>query len=211
VKVIKLGALAALCCSTLAHADSFLEVINGSERRTGFFVTSSGSESLGFVIGRLRYSLDLAPTEAAFMTFTVLNERSASAQSSFMVPGASVSTDGLSYSLRLTNSALADFTFARTDGMRVSNNNNASWQDMNFGIALDANGLGGRLLLEDALLGSDFDYNDLTVRFQLRVAPIPEPSTYALAAVGLGVLAGVHRRRRRSTGHNGEQSSASRD
>jgi PEP-CTERM motif len=204
VKFVKIGVAAALCCATLAQAESFLEVVNGSERRSAFFVSNGVTEPLGFVIGRLRYDVDLAPGEVAFLTFTVLGDQSLPALPSFTVPGATLSADGRSYSLRVTGNSLADFSFSRADGTRVSNSNNASWQDMNFGIALDANRLGGQLLLEDALLGNDFDYNDLTVRFQMRVAPIPEPSTYALAAAGLGVLVLVQRRRRReSPGQNG--------
>jgi hypothetical protein len=193
VKAIKLAALGVLCCASVAHAQSFLEVINGTERRTAFAVTGTSVDPVGIVVGRLRHDLDLQPGEAAYLTFTVLGLAGQNGAASFSMPGATLT--GSTYSMRVTSDGMTDFRFSRADGRSVTNGNNASWQDMSFGIALDADRMGGRLFLEDALLGNDFDYNDLTVRFQMRVAPIPEPSTYALAMAGLGVLALVRRRR----------------
>jgi hypothetical protein len=196
VNWFKFGVAAALCCASAARADSFLEVINGTGQRSGFVVTNGTTQLENFVIGRLRYVVDVLPGESAYMTFTVLGPQMPTSPSFQAPPGAALSADGRSFSLAIPRSGVADFGFARADRAQISNQNNASWQDMNFGILLDANRLSGRLLLEDALLGNDFDYNDLTIGFQMRVAPVPEPSTYALALAGLGVLGFVTRRRR---------------
>jgi PEP-CTERM motif len=202
VTFLRLAVAAALCAATAAKADSFLEIINGTERRSAFVSTTGPAQFQDFVIGRLRYVVDAIPGQATYMTFTVLGSSAPGSASmpSFLPPlGAAVSSDGRSFSLALSGSGMADFGFLRTDSARVSNQNNASWQDMNFGIVLDPGRLSGHLLLEDALLGSDFDYNDLTIRFQMRVAPVPEPSTYALMLAGLGVVGWAARRRR--SGH----------
>lgn len=185
-------------------AQSFLEVINATEMRT----TTASNRVMGagttFVVGRLRSVLDLQPQQQAFVSFALVGG-SASGPDFFSAAGSrltSASPIGTSFELGLAGAGLLDFGFGRgTGSVLVGNAGNASWLDANFGIVLAADRRSGFLLFEDARLGSDFDYDDLVVRFQLRlspVAPVPEPSTLLLAVAGLAVL--VLSRRRRGFG-----------
>lgn len=181
-----------------AQAETFLEIINASQTRT-VLAPGEGStlQPQDAVVGRLRYVVDVRPGESAFMTFTVLGGPRLPSDPSFGLTQGTPNLGGTVFSQQVTAGGLANFSFTRADGAAIGNFNNASWQDMNFAVVLNPDRMSGRLLLEDALLGSDFDYNDLTVRFQMRVAPVPEPSTYALALAGLGLVGWSTRRSRR--------------
>ena len=69
-------------------------------------------------------------------------------------------------------------------------NNRSSWLDHVYNVQADANGLG---ILKFAAIGiSDSDGGSLD---NISVTAIPEPETFAMLLTGLGLLAGVTRRR----------------
>ena len=73
-------------------------------------------------------------------------------------------------------------------------NNRSSWLDHVYNVQADANGLG---ILKFAAIGiSDSDGGSLD---NISVTAIPEPETFAMLLTGLGLLAGVTRRRKSRT------------
>ena len=107
------------------------------------------------------------------------------------VPGASDSARGPF----ATAAGFVPFTFQSPLGS-VANGMNNGDNEPNFGVMIDANGLGATLFFNDSGAGPDRDFDDMIVRAAVRGVVVPEPSTYALMAVGLGIMGFIGRRRR---------------
>lgn len=196
------SAALALAAPPAVAGDSFFEIINGTDQRS----TTASNQVFGagqiFVVGRLRSVLDLAPAQTAHVAFSVYGA-SAQATDFFKAYGSSLAAlpaRSAPFETQLTSAGLLDLAFGHNATTNVvTNPGNASWLDANFGIILDPGRRSGWLLFEDARLGSDYDYDDLVVKFQMRLsatAPVPEPSAVLLAVAGIGVLGVVANRRR---------------
>jgi hypothetical protein len=203
--VLSAVGLAAALLAPAAHAQSFLEVVNA----TASGRTNGSSQIVGnpvdYAVGRLRLTLD--PRQAATATITYLYESAehgVGVHNQFWGPGGySLIDSAAPLNTAITTpvvSGLLDFAFLTVGELNmVSNRSNYAWNPSHFGIALDANGLGGRLLFEDGAFGSGgMDYDDMVIRFNLNVAPVPEASSIAMLGAGglVLLLAGRARRRR---------------
>jgi hypothetical protein len=201
VMKLRLLALGIVLASTLpsAKAQSFLEIVNGTSARTTTAATQVVGRGLDFAVGKLR--LTLAPGQRAFISYTFEGAES-SLRDQFFGPGGSSMIDNLaSVGTLLTtrvDAGLLDFSFQSAGGTAVSNRDNYAWNDANIGVLLDSNRLSGRLLFEDgrSRLGSDYDYDDMVVRFNVNISPVPEASSVAMLLAGFGLIALVRRRQR---------------
>jgi hypothetical protein len=195
-------ALATLVPAT--KAASFLEVINGSASRSTTGATQIVGAGLDFTVGKLRLTLDAG--QQAFISYT-LEGAEAAQRNQFFGPGGSSMIDSLaSVGTMITtriDAGLLDLSFQSAGtglakNFSTSNANNYGWNDANVGILLDRGGLSGRMLFEDGRgrLGSDYDYDDMVIRFKVNVSPVPEASSAAMLFAGFGLMAFMHRRRR---------------
>lgn len=198
LRLLALGlALAAVLPSV--KAQTFLEVVNGTSARVTTGSTQVVGSGVNFAVGKLRLTLE--PAQRAFISYTFEGAESP-LRDQFFGPGGSSMIDNLaSVGTVLTtrlDAGLLDFSFKSAGGLATSNSNNYAWNDANVGVVLDANRLSGRLLFEDgrSRLGSDFDYDDMVVRFNVNVVPVPEASSVAMLLAGGGLLALIRRRRR---------------
>lgn len=182
-------------------ADSFLEIINASGSR----VSTGSNRVLGagqaMVIGSLRSVIDAS--QQASITYSLVGA-STPVIDHFQAGGYTMLSNGGGQGTITTaaSSGLLDLAFGLnpTAVPWVSNAGNFDGTGANFGVVLHADRQSGYLLFEDALLGADYDYDDMVVRFKLNVsttAPVPEPSSVVLSLAGLGLLAGLARRRQR--------------
>jgi hypothetical protein len=197
-----LGLLVALASPTV-NAQSFFDVVNvsASGRTNGSSNFVSGVGSLDYVVGRLR--LNLEPQAQARITYSFENaEAGRGVNNLFFGPSSqSMIGSGAARNTLLTTTVgggLLDFGF-QTAGRSsvVSNSSNYAWNASRVGISLDDDGRSGRLLFEDAAFGSGgMDYDDMVVRFQLNVAPVPEASSLVMLGAGIGLLALMARRYR---------------
>lgn len=195
-------ALAALLPA--AKATSFFEVVNGTAARSTTGATQVVGSGQDFTVGKLRLALDAG--QRAFISYTFEGAEAAQRNQFFGPGGASMIDSLASVGTMITtriDAGLLDISFqsvgATAAGNRSTRNgDNYGWNDANVGIVLDRGGLSGRLLFEDGRgrLGSDFDYDDMVIRFSVNVAPVPEASSVAMMFAGVGLLALVHRRRR---------------
>jgi PEP-CTERM motif len=195
-------ALASLVPAT--KAASFLEVVNGSAARSTTGATQIVGSGLDFTVGKLRLSLDAG--QQAFISYSFEGAEAAQ-RNQFFGPGGSSMIDSLaSVGTMITtriDAGLLDVSFqsvgATAAGNRsTSNAHNYGWNDANVGIVLDRSGLSGRLLFEDGRgrLGSDYDYDDMVIKFSVNVSPVPEASSAAMLFAGFGLMAWMQRRRR---------------
>ena len=200
LRLLALG-LALAVILPVARAESFLEVVGGSSART----TTGASQIVGigvnFTVGKLRLTLD--PGQRAFISYTFEGSEAAQRNQFFGPGGASMIDSRAGLGTTLTTQAdagLLDFAFQSAGRGESSNRNNYAWNDANVGVLLDKGGLSGRLLFEDgrSRLGSDYDYDDVVIRFNCTVAPVPEASSVLMLAAGFGVLALGLRSRRKS-------------
>lgn len=191
----------------VAKAASFLEVVNGTAARSTTGATQVVGSGLDFVVGKLRLSLDAG--QQAFISYTFEGAEAAQ-RNQFFGPGGSSMIDSLALVGTMittrVDAGLLDVSFQSfgagpTGNRSTSNANNYGWNDANVGIVLDRGGLSGRMLFEDGRgrLGSDFDYDDMVIRFKVNVSPVPEASSVAMLVAGFGLMAWVHRRRRSRT------------
>jgi hypothetical protein len=151
----------------------------------------------------LRLTLD--PGQRAFISYTFEGAEAAQRNQFFGPGGASMIDSRASLGTTLTTQAdagLLDIAFQSAGRGESNNRNNYAWNDANVGIVLDKGGLSGRLLFEDgrSRLGSDYDYDDMVIRFNCTVAPVPEASSVLMLTAGIGVFALSLRRRRKSEG-----------
>jgi hypothetical protein len=209
--------LAAVLASPGAHAQSFLDVINvsASGRTNGSSNFVSGVGSLDYVVGRLRLNLDTGLR--ATMSYSYESAEpfvSGSLRSMFLGPGGlSMMVSGAASGTTISTaveSGLLDFgfpsvfrpltsqVFLRGQGSIISNGSNYAWNSGRVGISLNADGRSGRLLFESGSFGGGdgVDYDDMVVRFNLHVSPVPEAGSMLMLGAGLGVLALAARRRR---------------
>ena len=199
----RLLALGLALAATLpaARAESFLEIVGGTSARTTTGATQVVGAGVAFTVGKLRLTLD--PGQSAFISYT-FEGADAAQRNQFFGPGGASMIDSRAGAgttlITRADAGLLDISFKSAGGSDANIRSNYGWNDANVGIVLDQGGRSGRLLFEDGRgrLGSDFDYDDMVVRFNVNVAPIPEASSFALVAAGLGVL-GVLLRRRRGT------------
>ena len=202
LRLLVLGlALAAMLPA--AKAESFLEVIGGTSARNTTGANQVVGSGLNFTVGKLRLTLD--PGQRAFISYTFEGSEAAQRNQFFGPGGASMIDSRASLGTTLTTRAdagLLDIAFQSTGRAESSNRNNYAWNDANVGIVLDEGGLSGRLLFEDgrSRLGSDYDYDDMVIRFNCTVAPVPEASSVLMLAAGFGVF-GLTLRRRRKSAH----------
>jgi hypothetical protein len=198
LRLLALGlALAALLPA--AKAESFLEVVGGTSARSTTGATQIVGSGTNFTVGKLRLTLDAG--QRAFISYTFEGSEAAQRNQFFGPGGASMIDSRASYGTSLTTRAdagLLDIAFKSDGRAESSNRNNYAWNDANVGIVLDKGGLSGRLLFEDgrSRLGSDYDYDDMVIRFNCTIAPVPEASSVVMLAAGFGVLAFGLRRRR---------------
>jgi hypothetical protein len=202
-RLLALGAVAAICCVP-AHAQSqtFLEVIQSSAQRSTTGSNQISGPGVEFIVGRLRLNLGTAAN--AFVTYTVEGSADAFNRTQFFGPGGSSMLDsragaGAQITAPLAAGGILDFSFASVGANTViANASNAFWNRSNFGIALDPSGLSGRLLFEDGRsIRPDYDYDDLVIRFDIQVAPVPEPGSVLLLLAGGATLGFMLRARRR--------------
>ena len=202
LRLLVLGlALAAMLPA--AKAESFLEVIGGTAARNTTGANQIVGSGLNFTVGKLRLTLD--PGQRAFISYTFEGSDAAQRNQFFGPDGASMIDSRASLGTTLTTRAdagLLDIAFQSAGRAESSNRNNYAWNDANVGVVLDQGGLSGRLLFEDgrSRLGSDYDYDDMVIRFNCTVAPVPEASSVLMLAAGFGVL-GLGLRRRRKSAH----------
>lgn len=200
LRLLALGlALAAALPSV--KAQTFLEVVNGTSARTTTASTQVVGSGVNFAVGKLRLSLDAG--QRAFITYTFEGAES-SLRDQFFGPGGSSMLDNLASAGTLlttrVDGGLLDFGFKSAGGSLTSNSSNYAWNDANIGVVLDSSRLSGRLLFEDgrSRLGSDYDYDDMVVRFNVNVVPVPEASSTAMLLAGGGLLVLLQRRRQRN-------------
>lgn len=191
-----------LSAGRVAGATSFFEVVN----RTGSGTTSSATQvvgaGIGFVIGSLQLNLTLNPGDRAFISF-IFEGKEAAFRNRFFAADQSVLIDnhapvGSRLALPLTGGGVLDFGFrANTGGPIVMNaDNNAARAEL-FGIVLDTDRRSGRLLFDDGGAARDSDFDDMVMRFELSVIPVPEPATWLMLLAGLGTIALMRRQRMR--------------
>lgn len=188
-----------------ACAQSFLEIVNGTAARTTTGSNQVVGSGVGYVVGQLR--LRLAAEQRAFISYSFegaesqLRDQFFGSGESSMID--SLALDGTTLTTRIT-SGLLDFRFLSPAGTGASNRNNYVWNDANIGIVLDSDRLSGRLMFEDGhgRLGSDWDYDDMVVRFNVSVMAVPEASSIAMMLAGFG-LVGLAARRRKSVQRSG--------
>jgi hypothetical protein len=198
---IAISVLLLLAGAQAQAADSFMEIINASGTRT----TTAANKVLGagqsMVIGSLRSVIDASQT--AELQFDWVGGSTPVADYFTAFSRTLLSTgSGLTATGAAVDSGLVDLAFGRNVGAApvVTNASNFDGIKANFGVVLNADRQSGYLLFEDARLGSDYDYDDMVLRFKLNVsttAPVPEPSSVLLSLAGLGLLGGVVRRRQR--------------
>ena len=186
-----------------AKAESFLEVIGGTSARNTTGANQIVGSGVNFTVGKLRLTLD--PGQRAFISYTFEGAEAAQRNQFFGPGGASMIDSRASLGTALTTQAdagLLDIAFQSAGRGESNNRNNYAWNDANVGIVLDKGGLSGRLLFEDgrSRLGSDYDYDDMVIRFNCTVAPVPEASSVLMLTAGIGVFALSLRRRRKSEG-----------
>lgn len=94
-------------------------------------------------------------------------------------------------------SGLLDFAFrVGPHGRFVRNGDNDFGAEPFYGVHLDPGGLSGLLLFEDRARRRGRDVDDMLVRFDVGIRPVPEPASIVL--MGLGVCAVGFARWRRS-------------
>ena len=200
----RLLALALVLAAALpsARAESFLEVVNGTAARTSTGANQVLGSGIGFIVGKLRLSLDAG--QRAFITYSFEGAESALRDQFFGPSGSSMVDNQASVGTLITTRVapgLLDYSFQSPGGAggAASNGSNYAWNDASIGIVLDANRLSGRLLFEDGRgrLGPDYDFDDMVVNFKVSVMPVPEASSVAMLLAGAGVLALWGRRRAR--------------
>ena len=87
------------------------------------------------------------------------------------------------------SAGLIDFSFRSVGSSAVAvNGNNHGWSGSQFGTVLDPGLLSGRLLFENGRFRPDFDFDDMVIRFQVNVAPVPEADTVVMLLAGLALL-----------------------
>jgi PEP-CTERM motif len=177
--------------------ESFFEVVQASSMN----VTTARNSVLGagqqFLVGQLQMNLGKDAARAD-VRFSVLGSESSSLVSLILKGGATSISNRAAAGNSITDSfaaGLVDFSFASPTGA-VRNGFNSAFNTDHYGIALDSTGLSGVLLFNNGAAVSQFDYDDLVVRFSATVVPVPEAGTLTLMAAGLGVLGLVARRRR---------------
>ena len=196
-----LGSVLGAALPGSARAESFLEIVNGTASRTTTGTNQVVGAGVGFIVGKLRLSLDAG--QRAFITYTFQGAE-ATLRDQFFGPGLSSLIDTHASVGTLITTSLApgllDFAFQSPGigGTGVGNAGNYAWNDASFGVVLDSGRMSGKLLFEDGRgrLGPDYDYDDMVVNFKIGIAPVPEASSIAMLLAGVGVLAWMRRRRR---------------
>lgn len=184
--------------ATGARAQSFLELAHATALRTTTGATQFAAVGTQLVVAQLRLRLDEG--QRAFITYTVEGSDS-TLRGQFFGPGGSSMIDSFAASGTLITApaleGLLDYSFRSVgSNLLVQNGSNFGWNPGQFGVILDAGLLSGRLMFEDGRLRPDFDYDDLVIRFQVNVVPVPEAGTVVMMLAGLGVLGFFGMRRR---------------
>ncbi len=206
-KALSSAALVAAFLAPAAQAQSFLEVVNATSAGR----TNGSSQILGgpvdYAVGRLRLTLDPRQLRGATISYAYESkDLGTGVRNQFFGPGGfSMIDSNAAFNTMVTApvlTGLLDFSFHTLGELSgAANGRNYAWNDSNFGVSLDRGGLSGKLLFEDGAFGSGgMDYDDMVVRFQLNVSPVPEASSILMLAAGAAVLSLSQLRRLRRKG-----------